>query len=135
MDEGAAAKSKTVSPASDTITPIDLDGRPIYESGAQLLTTLCFSESQDDDRVRGHVHTSLCSWAIRERASRDAEWMEELQSMRPRYAVWPEEAVNTDIRRINMRMKAKFIAARMVLPLLKQAEMPPSKDVLGCLNA
>lgn len=100
---------------------INFDNAPIYEVAAQVLTILMFSGPNDTDDIRGHVRMSLCAWAIHRRAELDAQWGEELQAMRPVYAIWPTKEVDRDMARINRRMRSRMTAGRMAMVFLKKA--------------
>ena len=101
---------------------IDLKNLAVYEAGAVLLTTLLFSEPGDTDDDRGGIHASLCKWAIGMRSHSDGEWAQSPALIKPYYATWPEATMNRDIKRMNKRMRNRMIAAKIVIPFLKQTE-------------
>ena len=98
----------------------DLDRQPIYEIGAALVTILTFSEAGDTDDDRGDVHAALCKWALHSRAISDSEWAGKPLLIKPIYMLLTDDQVDRQLRTLNRRFRDRMIAARMVMPFLKQ---------------
>ncbi|MBP6013445.1 MAG: hypothetical protein KBA31_14565 [Alphaproteobacteria bacterium] len=106
---------------SANIVHVDFNAQPIYEIGAVVIATLCYSAPDDNDSDREKAVTALCAWALRVRAEGDATWANTALPIKPCYTAQSFEEVDRVLKDVNRRMRDRLAAGRIVMPFLQKA--------------
>ena len=104
---------------TENVVYIDFNTQPSIEVAGTLLVSLLYSEPRDTDDVRSHALTVLGARALHARAAKDAEWANSIAPNRPCYTVQSVDAINRGLVDINRRLRRRWIAGEMALPLLE----------------
>jgi hypothetical protein len=102
---------------------IDFNRLEVYEAGAFLVSLLAYPrESEEDDKRRCGVFTSLCACAIRGRAEADPDWAAAPQLVKPVYTSRTDRDSDRDLRTLPRLLRDRMIAARTAYSFLEEAE-------------
>jgi hypothetical protein len=98
---------------------IDFNRLDVYEAGAWLVTRLAYPDA--DDKTQAHVHTSLCSHALRVRSEIEPDWAIRPQATKPIYSLRSPDDCNRALRTLERRVRDRMVAGRMAIAFLKEA--------------
>jgi len=101
-----------------TLHFIDFNRLDVYEAGALLVTLLAYPDAKDE--IRGDVHASLCSHALRVRSEIEPDWAIRPQATKPIYSLRSPHDCNRALRTLERRMRHRMVAGRMAIGFLKE---------------
>src|SRR5215813_10969820 len=100
-----------------TVHLIDFYRLDVYEAGALLVTLLAYPDASDE--VRGDVHASLCTHALRVRSEIEPDWAIQPQPIKPLYTLRSQSDRNRALRTLERRVRDRMVAGRMGIAFLK----------------
>jgi hypothetical protein len=118
-----------------TVHILDFNCLDVYEAGALLVTLLAYPDASDE--IRGDVHTSLCTHALRVRSEIEPDWAIRPQLIKPLYTLRSPSDCNRALRTLQRRVRDRMVAGRMGIAFLKEVlaghhlELPSSMKRLS----
>ncbi len=102
-----------------TVCVFDFNRLEVYEAGALLVTLLAYPDASDE--AQGHVHASLCTYALRARSEIEPEWAIQPQPIKPIYTLRSQRDCNRALRTLERCLRDRMAAGRMAIAFLKEA--------------
>lgn len=100
---------------------VDLHAPDSYDVSALIISLWLCPEEEEKVR-RESIYMSLCSWFIRDRASREPKWAERPQWIIPNQACWAEKNIRADLNSFVRRLRDRVAAGDIAIPFLQEAE-------------
>ena len=85
------------------IRVLDFNLLEVYEAGALLVTLLAYPDARDE--TQGHVHASLCTYALRARSELEPDWALQPQPIKPLYTLRSQRDCNRALRTLERRLR------------------------------
>ena len=100
---------------------VPLNSGETYEAGAVMLCALLWPDFLTDDKAAGERHLAVCQDYLTRRAASDPEWAAQPHPIRPIYYTTAPQMMKRIDRDLQIRLRDRLIAAKMVVGFLQQA--------------
>src|SRR5690242_6295573 len=109
---------------------LDLNRLEPYEAGAQLLALICYP-ADGEGKSCASLSESLCVKAIEAQASADVAWANSKQPIKPIYLLHRRDVIERDWNSCVKVIGQRLVAAKMVMPFLKEAHTGETPKLPG----